>query len=38
MNELGMEETTRLIQQSVACGDYKMPKRFLTGVPEAWEL
>jgi len=38
MNELGMEETTRLIQQSVACGDYKMPKRFLTGVPEAWKL
>jgi 3-hydroxybutyryl-CoA dehydrogenase len=38
MNDLGMQETTRLIQQSVACGDYKMPKRFQTDVPEAWEL
>ncbi len=38
MNDLGMEETTRLIQQSVAVGDYKMPKRFQAGIPEAWKL
>jgi 3-hydroxybutyryl-CoA dehydrogenase len=38
MNDLGMEETTRLIQQSVAVGDYKMPKKFQAGVPEKWEL
>ncbi len=38
MNDLGMEETTRLIQQSVAVGDYKMPKRFQAGTPEAWEI
>lgn len=38
MNDLGMEETTRLIQQSVTVGDYNMPKRFQTGIPEAWEL
>ena len=38
MNELGMEETTRLVQETVAAGDYKLPQRFQTGVPEAWEL
>lgn len=38
MNDLGMEETTRLIQLSVAVGDYKMPKRFQAGAPEAWKL
>ena len=38
MNDLGMEETTRLIQQSVTVGDYNMPKRFQTGIPKAWEL
>ncbi|RLC12238.1 MAG: hypothetical protein DRI24_17660 [Deltaproteobacteria bacterium] len=38
MNDLGMEESTRLIQQSVAVGDYKMPKKFQAGVPEAWKL
>lgn len=38
MNELGMEETKRLIQQSVAVGDYKMPKKFEKGIPETWEL
>ncbi len=38
MNDLGMEESTRLVQQSVAVGDYKMPKKFQAGVPEAWKL
>jgi len=38
MNDLGMEETKRLIQQSVAVGDYNMPKRFQEGTPEAWKL
>jgi 3-hydroxybutyryl-CoA dehydrogenase len=38
MNDLGMDESTRLIQHSVALGDYKMPKRFQAGVPEPWEL
>ena len=38
MNDMGMEESTRLIQQSVAVGDYKMPKKFQAGVPEAWKL
>jgi hypothetical protein len=33
-----MKETARLVQQSVAAGDYKMPKRFQTGIPEPWEL
>ena len=38
MNDLGMQETTRLIRQSVAVGDYMTPKRFQAGVPEAWKL
>lgn len=38
MNDLGMKETARLVQQSVAAGDYKMPKRFQAGIPEPWEL
>jgi len=38
MNDLGMEESTRLVQQSVVVGDYKMPKKFQAGVPEAWKL
>ena len=38
MNELGMEQTARLVQQTVNAGDYKMPKRFQAGVPKAWKL
>jgi len=38
MNDLGMAETSRLVQLAVDSGDYQMPKRFQAGVPEPWEL
>ena len=31
MNDLGMEETARLVRQSVAVGDYKMPEKISGG-------
>ncbi|MBI5014954.1 MAG: 3-hydroxyacyl-CoA dehydrogenase family protein [Deltaproteobacteria bacterium] len=38
MNELGMEETTRLVALAVGSGDFKMPARFAGGVPVPWAL
>lgn len=38
MNEIGMAETTRLIQQTVNEGTFKMPKIFATGIPSLWKI
>jgi hypothetical protein len=38
MNEMGMEETARLVGLSVAAGDFAMPKTFQAGIPEPWQL
>jgi len=38
MNDLGMEETRRLITVSVAAGDFKLPGRFASGSPDPWEI
>jgi 3-hydroxybutyryl-CoA dehydrogenase len=38
MNDLGMQESARLVRQSVDNGDYRMPKKFEAGTPEPWEL
>jgi 3-hydroxybutyryl-CoA dehydrogenase len=38
MNELGMEESARLVKLAVDAGDFKMPARFAGKVPQPWEL
>ncbi len=38
MNDLGMQESARLVQQTVESGDYQMPKTFAGGVPEPWNI
>jgi 3-hydroxybutyryl-CoA dehydrogenase len=38
MNELGMEETARLVNLAVESGDFKMPGRFAGRTPEPWVL
>ncbi len=38
MNEMGMQEAARLVQQTVNSGDFKMPKTFAGGVPQPWTL
>lgn len=38
MNELGMAETTRLVQLTVENKTFKMPKTFAAGIPAAWKL
>ena len=38
MNALGMEESARLVSLVVEKGYYRMPQRFLGGVPEPWML
>jgi 3-hydroxyacyl-CoA dehydrogenase len=36
MNSLGMEASSRLVSQTVASGEFKMPKTFASGVPSPW--
>lgn len=38
MNEMGMDEATRLVKETVARGTFKMPKTFAGDVPDAWAL
>lgn len=38
MNELGMEETARLVKTAVQAGDFKMPARFAGATPAPWNL
>lgn len=38
MNEMGMSEATRLVQQTVEQGTFKMPKTFAAGIPSPWEI
>jgi 3-hydroxybutyryl-CoA dehydrogenase len=38
MNELGMDETMRLVQLAVDSGDFKMPERFSSENRTPWEL
>ncbi len=38
MNDLGMQESARLVQQTVASGDYQMPKTFAGGILEPWNI
>ncbi|MBW1889564.1 MAG: 3-hydroxyacyl-CoA dehydrogenase family protein [Deltaproteobacteria bacterium] len=38
MNEMGMEESTRLVNLAVEKRYYKMPKRFAAGTPEPWDI
>lgn len=38
MNELGMEESGRLIKLAVAAGDFKLPKRFADNDLSPWAL
>jgi len=38
MNDLGMEESARLVGLAVEKGYYGMPARFAGGVPEPWDL
>jgi len=38
MNDLGMQETARLVAHSVASGDYQLPKTFAGGTPEPWNI
>ncbi len=38
MNELGMEETTRLVNLAVENGIFKMPKTFAGDIPSPWGL
>lgn len=38
MNEMGMAETTRLVQQTVNEGTFKMPKTFAAGIPSLWKI
>ena len=38
MNELGMPESARLVQQTVESGDYQMPKTFADGIPQPWNI
>jgi len=38
MNEMGMEESARLVNLAVEKGYYKMPKRFAAGTPEPWDI
>ena len=38
MNEMGMAEASRLVNQAVEKGYYSMPQRFAGGAPEPWEF
>ncbi len=38
MNEMGMEEATRLVKETVDSGTFNMPKTFSQGVPAAWAV
>jgi 3-hydroxyacyl-CoA dehydrogenase len=38
MNRLGMEKTRELIVLECYSGHFQMPKRFLNGIPEPWDL
>lgn len=38
MNELGMEESARLIKVAVAAGDFKLPKKFAENDLTPWKL
>jgi hypothetical protein len=38
MNELGMEESARLVKQTVESGDYQMPATFAGGIPQPWNI
>jgi 3-hydroxyacyl-CoA dehydrogenase len=38
MNELGMEETARLVKGAVKAGDFKLPQRFTAGTPQLWQV
>ena len=38
MNEMGMQEAARLVQQTVNSGDFKMPKTFAEGAPQPWNI
>ena len=38
MNEMGMEEASRLVKQTVEKGLFKMPKTFAEGTPAAWDI
>jgi len=38
MNEIGMQESARLVKQTVASGDYQMPQTFAKGVPQPWNI
>ncbi len=38
MNELGMEETQRLVKIATASGDFKMPKKFNSDNITSWEI
>jgi len=38
MNDLGMEEVTRLVKVAVAAGDFKLPRKFAVGDLTPWEL
>ena len=38
MNEMGMEEATRLVNETVDSGTFNMPKTFSQGVPAAWAV
>jgi 3-hydroxyacyl-CoA dehydrogenase len=38
MNELGMEESARLVKLAVQAGDFKLPARFGGATPSPWEL
>ena len=38
MNEMGMDEATRLVNETVDSGIFNMPKTFSQGVPAAWAV
>jgi 3-hydroxybutyryl-CoA dehydrogenase len=38
MNDLGMEESARLVRLTVESGEFKLPKTFADGVPRSWEI
>ena len=38
MNEMGMDEATRLVNETVDSGIFNMPKTFSQGVPAAWAI
>lgn len=38
MNDLGMEETARLVKLSADAGEFKLPARFAKGVPAPWAI